>query len=242
MNTTLMEHIESYLDGNIDRTKLEELVAPEEIATLDENIDWFKRSKLAVEAAGLQEQLKEIVSQEEEKKQETKVISINKSYQTWYWAAASVVILVAAFFGIYNNQANLYDQHLYKDPGLPVLMSQSDQYQLYDAMSYYSEGNYEVAAQKLTVLGKTPNASDTISYYLGASLLYQGKVDEAITNLEKVQNIASSEFKEKADWLLILAHLKEEKIEVVKSDLSKIITNKEHQFYNEAIKLESNLN
>ena len=241
MNITLMEHIESYLDGNINRTELEELVEPEEIATLDENIDWFKRSKLAVEVAGLQEQLKEIVSQEEEKKEETKVISTKQNYRTWYWAAASVVILVAAFFGIYNNQGNLYDQHLYTDPGLPVLMSQSDQYQLYDAMSYYSEGNYKVAAQKLTALGKASEASDTVSYYLGASLLYQGKVDEAIINLEKVQNITSSSFKEKSDWLLVLANLKDEKIEEVKSDLSKILSNKEHQFYNEATKLESNL-
>lgn len=237
-----MEHIESYLEGNINRTQLEELVAPEEKTTLDENIDWFKRSKLAIEAAGLQAQLKEIVSQEEEKKEETKVISIKKPYQTWYWAAASVVIIVAAFIGIYNNQANLYDQHLYTDPGLPVLMSQSDQYQLYDAMSYYSEGNYEVAAQKLTELEKTSNASDTISYYLGASLLYQGKASEAISHLAKVQDINASAFKEKADWLMILANLKEEKLEEVKADLSQILSNNEHQFYKEAIKLESDLN
>jgi hypothetical protein len=239
METALIEQIESFLEGNISREELEGMVKPEEVAQLDEKITWFKRSKLAIEAAGLQKQLKEVLPKENNK--EAKVVSL-KNYNTWYWVAASMVVLVVSFFGIYfNNQPSLYEKHLYVDPGLPILMSQSDKYQLYDAMSYYSEGNYEVAAQKLSALQKASGSSDTTLFYLGASLLYQGKTSEAILNLKEVQKVTASSFKDKADWLLVLAYLKDEQLDAVKSNLSTIASNKDHTFYNEAKKLEVSL-
>lgn len=235
MNPILIENIELYLEGTMTRQELEETLTEEEVAQIEENIEWVKNSRLAVEAVGLRNQLKEVlpkVAKEEPK--EAKIIPFYQNTRQLYWVAASLVILVVAFFGIYsNNQSGLYEKHLYQDPGLPVLMSQSNQYQLYDAMSFYSEGNYEVAAQKLLALQNESGATDTTSYYLGASLLYSGKSTEAIPYFKEIQNSTSS-FKERADWLMVLAYLQNNEEENATELLNEIVSNTKHTFYDEA--------
>ena len=235
MNPALLENIELYLEGAMTRQELEEKLTSEEVAQLEENIEWVKNSRLAIEAVGLREQLKEVLPEPSKlEANDAKVIPFYRNTRQLYWIAASLVILVVAFFGIYtNSQSGLYEKHLYTDPGIPVLMSQSDQYQLYDAMSFYSEGNYEVAAQKLKALQEELGATDTTTYYLGASLLYQDKPNEAISYLKEVK----VDFKQKADWLLLLAYIKDEKPEEAKASLANILSNEQHLFYKEAQEL-----
>jgi len=239
MNPTSFEHIEAYLDGNITKQELEAQLTPDQLATLEEDIEWLKNSRIAVQAEGLRQQLKETLPKAKNK--ETKVVSFYSNKRQLYWIAASLVVLFVAFWGVYiNDQSSLYEKHLYKDPGLPVLMSQSEQYQLYDAMSFYSEGNYVVAAQKLKTLQEETGATDTTNYYLGASLLYQDKPNEAIPYLNEVSE-ANSAFKQKSEWLLLLAYIKDEQLEEAKASLSNILSNEQHLFYKEAQELSQEL-
>ncbi|WP_020532962.1 tetratricopeptide repeat protein [Flexithrix dorotheae] len=240
MNPQLIEKIEAYLDGGLTREQLESQVSEEERPTLDEEIAWLRKSKLAVEAIGLRQQLQDTLSDTSSHQQETKVISIKpeRSNRSWYWAAASLTLAVAAFIGLYfNSQPNLYEAHLYQDPGLPILMSQSEKYELYDAMSYFSEGNYEMAVEKFRALEEASGSTDTITYYLGTSLLYQENTTEAFAYLSKIQNTTASSFKEKADWLLVLAYLKNEQPDQVKLGLKDILSDSKHAFYSQAQKL-----
>lgn len=240
MTTDLLEQIEAYIEGNISRAELEAAAAEVEGINLEEEIKWFKNSQLAVEAAGLRNQLTDILPRPEKK--EAKIIGFRRRYQILA-VAASVLLVVVAYFGfVRNNPGNdLYAQYEFVDPGLPVLMSQSDKYALYDAMTYYSEADYATAEEKLIALLNDQQSNDTILYYLGASQLYQGKIEQAKANLDKVINQKESNYTQKADWLVILATLKEKDQEGVLPLIDLILSNPNHEFYNKAVALKKDL-
>jgi hypothetical protein len=58
MNTALLENIENYLIGEIDRKQLEEFASINSISNLEDEIEWVKNAQLAIEADGLAAQLK----------------------------------------------------------------------------------------------------------------------------------------------------------------------------------------
>ncbi len=239
MKEELMERIEAFLDGKISREELQRDADALGETDLQEKITWFTNTQTAIEAAGLRNQLQDILPKPQHK--EAKVVRFTRN--RWTWAiAASLLLLVVAYWGV-NNFSNpgLYAEYEYVDPGLPVLMSQSDDYQLYDALTYYSEGNYAVAEEKLLQIEEQSPASDTLVYYLGASQLYQGKTTAAEGNLSKVANVENSKFVQRAEWLLILVALKEQHMEKAKQLLQQILATPDHEFLQQAQSLQKEL-
>ncbi len=239
MNAEFFEQIEAYLEGAISKETLRELAKAEGVKDLDEAIRWFEDSQTAIEAAGLRAQLQEALPKVAQK--ETQVRRL-RPIRTILAAAASVLIIVVAYFGfVRDNEPGLYAKYEYVDPGLPVLMSQSKDHMLYDAMTYFGEGNYEVAAEKLIQIQDQYAGSDTLSYYLGASLLYQGQTEEARTALQPVTEMEDSRFREKAEWLLVLTALKEKDEEKARSALQRILEQPDHAFIEEAKQLQKDV-
>ncbi len=240
MTTELLEYIEEYLEGKISRTTLEQKAAEqEEDIDLDAEIEWLTNSQIAVEASGLREQIKEIFPKPQQ--QGARVINF-RSRTGIIAVAASVLLLVVGYFGLfYNPEPSLYAQFEYVDPGIPVLMSQTDEYELYDAMSYYSEEDYATAEDKLRALTQTNTQNDTLFYYLGASQLYQSKLKSAIENLDIVSKNTDSEYQEKAEWLKTLAHLKEGNNQEVEQMLRIILEKENHEFALQARDLKNEL-
>jgi len=228
MNTELMEYIEDYLEGRINREELDRKAGEmEEVKDLDEKIQWFRDSQTAIEVAGLRDQLKGVL----------------RSIRTVLAAAASVLIIVVAYWGLNRfQQPGLYSKYEYVDPGLPVLMSQSEQHQLYDALTYYGEGNYAVAEEKLSDIQAQFAGNDTLYYYLGASRLYQGKTEAARQTLQQVLQQEDSGFAERAEWLMVLSALKDKNREQAKALVQKILDNPEHEFFERAEQLQEELN
>jgi len=241
MNTELMEYIEDYLEGRINREELDRKAGEmEEVKDLDEKIQWFRDSQTAIEVAGLRDQLKGVLPKAEQKK--TKVRRL-RSIRTVLAAAASVLIIVVAYWGLNRfQQPGLYSKYEYVDPGLPVLMSQSEQHQLYDALTYYGEGNYAVAEEKLSDIQAQFAGNDTLYYYLGASRLYQGKTEAARQTLQQVLQQEDSGFAERAEWLMVLSALKDKNREQAKALVQKILDNPEHEFFERAEQLQEELN
>ena len=173
MKKEILEHIEAYLNGEIDRSELDKRADALSEEAIDEKIEWFRNSRTAIETVGLREQLQQVVS--DSRQSETKSATIRSI--RWKWAvAASILIVAIAYIGINQlREPSLYAQYEYVDPGLPVLMSQSKDHLLYDAMTYYGEENYEVTIDKLRAIQDQYPGNDTISFYLGASLLYSDR-------------------------------------------------------------------
>lgn len=115
--------------------------------------------------------------------------------------AAGFIILIAGALFIFNRsqgQANQnYASAFNVDPGLPTPMSETKNYNFYDAMVDYKMEKYESAIKKW----KSENGqigADTLNYYLGMAYLYDGNLKEASTSLQSVPK--SSSFSDLAQW------------------------------------------
>jgi hypothetical protein len=246
MNTALLETIENYLSGEIDRKQLEAFASINNISNLEDEIEWVKNAQLAIEADGLAAQLKEVLQSNSANLNKGKVIQLSgsKSKYTVFAIAASIVLLFGLLYIFKpSNTQQLYSKYEFVDPGLPVLMSHTHQYDLYDALTYYSEQDYDETITKLSALKEKNKGiyNDTLQFYLGAAQLYNGNPTESMTALSSVIEDNASAFKERAEWLYALANLKNGDIERCKTLLMLIVQNNEHAFYNEAIALQSEL-
>ena len=239
MNSEWIAQMEAYLEGGISKAELEAKATEFGVKDMEEELAWFQNSQLAIEAAGLREQLSEALPKPQQG--EKKVFRL-RSIRTVLAIAASILVLFVAYIALNNEeQSDLYAAYVYVDPGLPVLMSQSDDYLLYDALTYYSEKDYKLAAEKLQALESQYPQSDTLAYYLGASLLYQGQTQAAKKALNKVRLNEASTFAARTDWLLVLAALKEKEMEEVKSGLQQILGTPGHEFFDQASKLSAEI-
>jgi hypothetical protein len=238
MTAEFIENIEDFLNGKMDREDLEKIAKEQGISNLDEEIEWFKDSLSAIRAAGLRDQLKEILPKPQK---EAKIRRLGRN--RWIIGiAASVLLIVIAYFGFVDgNNSTLYAKYEFVDPGLPVLMSQSEDFSLYDAMSYYGEGNYTTAEEKLLQLEAASGANDTVSYYLGASQLYLGKAELAINALQQVADQEESKFNQRAQWLIVLTALKSNELAEAQDLLETVLENPEHTFYEDAQELQKEL-
>lgn len=248
METILIEKIEAYLQGDLEKQVLEEFATSNGIEDLDKEIEWVKNTQLAIEADGIENQLKQIIK-DASSKNTGKVVNINnqKPARGKYTAlsiAASIVLLFGVLFIFKPSNTNkLYSKYEFVDPGIPVLMSETDRYELYEALSYYSEQNYSETIQRLSSIKakQSDTYNDTVEFYLGISKLYSKNIEESLPLIEEVSNDNNSIFKERAEWLYVLALLKSGDIEQSKLLLQSIVENGEHPFNHQAIALLSDL-
>jgi hypothetical protein len=234
MTDTLIEQIEAFLEGRITRADLEQEAESMGIKDLEAEIQWVKDTQLAVEVDGLRDQLTHLLKEDSQPATRSRM----RVLRPLLAVAASVAVLILGYWA-WNQQSDgdLYAQYEYIDPGLPVLMSQSDQHQLYDALTYYGEGQYSVAAEKLESLQSQGMKSDTLSYFLGASRLYAGAAEAAAEPLEQVTAIEGSSYQEKAEWLLVLQALQRKDLASANRRASDIASSDGHAFQVQAEQL-----
>jgi len=117
------------------------------------------------------------------------------------------------------------------DPGLPTPMSETSNYNFYDAMVDYKMEKYEVAIMKWQKEGGKIGA-DTLSYYLGMAYLNSGNLKEANTRLQTVP--ASSSFSDLAKWYQVKILLDNGNIDDAKN-LLQSLPNKVHPNYSKLL-------
>lgn len=233
MTAEYFDQIEQFLNDELSRKELEDLLPEVDAKQLEKDISLLRNMRTAVEAAGLRDQLQEALPKVDA--EPAKVRSLF-SWKRGLSIAASIALLLSIywFWPGSGEEGGLYAKYEYVDPGLPVLMSQSEDYDLYDALSYYSEEDYETAISKLSSLQAEGVRNDTISFYLGASQLYQGQIESAKTSLGPLSSTINP-FQERAEWLLVLVALQEEDLTAVQS-LAEAIRKKESHIFNEQAK------
>lgn len=172
-----------------------------------------------IETQSLKEQLDEF------HKDIPKQIPQKKSTKVYYLqfrklVAAAVIIIALGSFWFFNQNPNekLYSKYFTPDPGLPTTMSTTSNFDFYDAMVNYKQGDYKTAIEKWEAL---TTKNDTLNYFLGVAYLAEKNEVNAISFLE--QSIQNENFPLISDayYYLGLAHLKEGNITLAKENLQK---------------------
>lgn len=207
MSSDELKTFETQLDGNPD-FKIQ--------------VDDIRTLLTGIEAQSLKEQLDEF------HKDIQKQPSQKKSPKLFYLqfrklVAAAVVIIALGSFWFFNQNTTdkLYSKHFTPDPGLPTTMSNTTNFEFYDAMVNYKQGDYKSAIEKWEVLKtKTPN-NDTLNYFLGVAHLANKSETNAISFLEK--SIQDKDFVliNDAYFYLGLAHLKNGNVKLAKENFKK---------------------
>ncbi len=223
------EIIENYI---LNKLNEEELMAFENKLARDVNlkkkVEEFRSLIESIEISALKEKMDEFHDEDF-----SNTISLtHKKNTNWYKKiaiAASIALLIGlGGFGIFNTKNSnqkLYSKYFKPDPGLPTVMSTTNEYDFYDAMVNYKRGEYDLAIKKWEVILTTKPQNDTINYFLGAAYLAANNEQKAIKHLKIVTNNTRSNFNKDAFYYKGLAYLKTGNIELSKESL--ILSNSE---------------
>ncbi len=219
----VFERIESYLNNTMSQevfSNFEEQLKND--STLQKQVTDYKLIFEAVETQSLKEQLNEFHKSVSEI--ETPITKTPKvrSLQLRKLAIAASLIIAAGYFLFFNNSTNekLYAKYFTPDPGLATTMSSNTNFEFYDAMVNYKQGEYKTAITKWEVLLQNKPKNDTLNYFLGVAYLANDNENFAIKHLEIVTNNFNTNFKNDANYYLGLAHLKADNVELAKKNLT----------------------
>ncbi len=135
-------------------------------------------------------------------------------------AAVLVIALGSLWFLSGNSNEKIYAKYFSPDPGLPTMMSETSNFEFYDAMVNYKQGEYTKAIEKWKPLLVNAPKNDTLNYFIGMAQLANKHEKKAIEYFEVVTNLDSSNFKNEAYYYLGLAYLKTDNIELAKKNLT----------------------
>jgi TolA-binding protein len=216
------ERIEAYIIGKLSSDDLREF----ELKLKNEpgfktKVEDIKTVLAGIETQVMKEQLnvfhEDIEMHSVTPKTESKVHSIN-----WKKLAIAAVFLIAAGgFWFYRGNTNdrLYAEYFSPDPGLPTTMSSTDNYEFYEAMVNYKQGNYKTAISKWKTLQEARPNNDTLNYFIGVAHLANKNEKNAISFLEDASKNSEFALVNDANYYLGLAHLKSGDIEKAKVSL-----------------------
>lgn len=217
----LLESVESYLNGNMSSFELkafeEKLQQDSEFKTQIEDI---KMLLLGIESQSLKENLnkfhKDINEDMPKSNTKDRYLHFRKIA-----VAASIIIAIGSFW-MFNQNSNekLYTDYFTPDPGLPTTMSTSDNYEFYEAMVNYKQGDYKIAITKWEALQKNKPNNDTLNYFIGVAHLADKNEKNAIPFLKKITKNSDFPLVNDAYYYLGLAYLKNDNLELAKKNLT----------------------
>jgi len=185
--------------------------------TLFEDI---KTLLLGIEAQALKEQLHNFHEELQPNNSETS--TVKPLFSLRKFVAAAAVIIALGSFWFFNNNTNkkLYSKYFTPDPGLATMMSETTNFEFYDAMVNYKQGDYKTAISKWELLLENKPKNDTLNYFIGMAYLANKNEETAITHLNIVTQNQNTNFKSDAYYYLGLAYLKANNVELAKKNLN----------------------
>jgi len=139
-----------------------------------------------------------------------------------FMAAAAVIIFVGTFWleSRSSSTEQLFAKHFTPDPGLPTTMGVTKNFEFYDAMVNYKQGEYKTAISKWQTLLSSDQQNDTLHYFMGVAHLADGDEKKAINYLKNLTEKESISFKKETAYYLGLAYLKADNVEDAKKYLT----------------------
>ncbi len=131
------------------------------------------------------------------------------------YAALIAVLISGAWWWLGRSSVNeqLFAEHHYADPGLPVPMSATNDPAFHDAMVAYKLGDFAEARNKWSILLQAEPGNDTLRFYIAEAHLAEGDAPSAIPLLEGLAEDPNTVFRTKARWHLFLAYVLEDRTE-----------------------------
>ena len=99
-------------------------------------------------------------------------------------------------------------------------MSSNNNFEFYDAMVSYKQGDYTTAINKWEKLLQAKPSNDTLNYFIGVAHLANKNEVEAIPFLNVVTNYSNSAFLNESYYYLGLAYLKNNNVKLAKKNLN----------------------
>jgi hypothetical protein len=232
MDPEWIERIEAYIAGDLTEAELQDFARQHQITSVEEDVEWVRDAHTAVAMAGVRKQLNSLQSSSSREAKVRKMTPWSR-----IMAIAAGFLLLIFFYVVYaqmDGSGTTYQAFAYEDPGIPIQMSQSPNYRLFDALTYYSEGNYEETILQLQELQMDLPENDTLHYFLGASLLYENQPVAARRAFEPVLNTDNPRFAERIQWLYVLTYLRADDPTGVQTALQPILEQEDHAFHERA--------
>jgi len=223
-----LEAIEQYLDGSLpenDRLEFEQKIVDD--PSFKAKVEDVKQMILGIEGASLAGQLDAFHDEMVPvhafvTSSRSKSAKKGRLQMIRYVAAAAVIVAVGVLWLQNQGGSNqrLFAKHFAADPGLPTTMGSTENFEFYDAMVNYKQGDYKTAIEKWEVLLQTQTKNDTLHYFLGVAHLANGNEEEAIDFLELLSESAQNSFKNESAYYLGLAYLKADNVKDAKKYLT----------------------
>lgn len=229
-----LEAIESYLNNTMEETQRQDFETKlKEDTSFKNTFEDTKTLLLGIESAVLQEQLNAFHKPFDEVRplhQETKKTKQSSRYLI-YTIAASIAALMGIFWFFNSTSATdqLFVEHFTPDPGLPTVMSTSNQFEFYDAMVNYKQETYTTAIKKWEQILPNKPENDTLNFYLGVSYLAEGNSQKATSFFNKTLQSPESIFHEDATYYTALAFIKSGNIKKAKELLQASTSSKSQE-------------
>ncbi len=219
------EQIDRYVLNEMDHNEREAFESQlKKQPELKQLVEQHKTLIEAIEIEGLKNLMDKLHDQET-----NRVFPLNTNKKRpktsfYNYAIAASLILLVSIFGVLlfdqNPNKKLYAKYFKPDPGLPTTMSETSNFEFYDAMVNYKQGDYEKAISKWEIIQEKNQHSDTINYFLGVAHLANENEDLAISYLKFVSDSDEKSFENETNYYLGLAYLKSDNVELAKKYLT----------------------
>ena len=155
-------------------------------------------------------------------------------------AAALALMAALALIWSYSQSSlgSIADKYYQKDKGLPVEMTVKKN-KLDDLMNKFKTADYSSSKIILEQLLQADPANDTLNFFMGLVQYNLEEYQASLTNLKKIQ--ATSLYNDKSMFYLTLDYLKLNDKKNATLTLQRILINKDHPFYSEAILISKEL-
>ncbi|WP_323786863.1 hypothetical protein [Psychroserpens sp.] len=225
-NTNISQELLETVDRYINETmSIDELETFENKLKNDSafktQVDDIKTLLLGIESQSLKEELENFHNEIPQNLVEKKSAKVRFLQFRKIAVAASLVIALGSFW-FFNQNSNdkLFANYFSPDPGLATTMGENSNYEFYDAMVNYKQGDYNTAISKWQQLQSIKPENDTLNYFLGVAHLANSNENKAIIHLEKTTMQAKSAFINEAYYYLGLAYLKTNNLQLAKKNLT----------------------
>lgn len=223
-----LETIERYLDDSLsDNERLQFEQKLKDDPTLKGKVEDVKQMILGIEGASLAQQLDSfhddmVPVRSLDTSSNSGSLKAARQKLIRYIAAAAIIVAVGVLW--VQNQGSttqkLFAKHFTADPGLPTTMGATANFEFYDAMVNYKQGDYRTAIEKWQAQLPSQPKNDTLQYFLGVAHLANGNETQAITYLQQLSQASQNSFKNETAYYLGLAHLKADNVEDAKKYLT----------------------
>jgi len=236
----MIERLILYMDGELTAT--EKQITEEQLKTdvaLQQRYQQLLAAKQAIKMQGLKQRVqaiqKEYFEESQSLKTENPQIGKRISFFRTFMRAAAILIFVVAGFGIFQYTSTT-NASVYNDNYIPYNVQVSRGSEVLNNMAdLYYAGNY---AEVIRITNTLSNKNQQDYFIIAQAYLHLNNSQAAISNFKQLENLnnnsAEKYFAQETDYYLMLAYIKNGNIDEAEKQLDKIVSDKQHLFYDKA--------